>query len=75
ACCNTAPFESEHVPRSQFERIGDLPAYFVGEKASKAIPPNFDANLQLSISTQQLADALAAHGFRVAMPDFFRATP
>ncbi|RKO83272.1 hypothetical protein BDK51DRAFT_31957 [Blyttiomyces helicus] len=59
ACCNTAPFKSEYVPKATFEPIGDLPVYFAGEKGQKAI-------LQL------LADALAEHGLRVAMPDFFR---
>ncbi|RKO90176.1 hypothetical protein BDK51DRAFT_52060 [Blyttiomyces helicus] len=39
ACCNTAPFESEYAPKGTFERIGDLPVYFVGEKGSKAVLP------------------------------------
>ncbi|RKO85426.1 Alpha/Beta hydrolase protein [Blyttiomyces helicus] len=74
ACCNTPPFKSNYTPKGLTETVADIPVYFAGEKGKSAIILVHDI-FGLKANTMQLADTLAAHGFRVAAPDCFRGNP
>ncbi|TPX70022.1 hypothetical protein SpCBS45565_g01996 [Spizellomyces sp. 'palustris'] len=74
ACCELPPFASNYQPKGQVSTVGDLPTYFVGEKGKRAIILVYDI-FGFHPNTHQFADELAAKGFFVAEPDFFRGNP
>ncbi len=71
-CRTLPPCESDYTPKGTMSKLGDdLDVYFVGEKGSaKAIVFQYDI-FGVHPCSQQVADLLAAQGFRVAMPGKF----
>ncbi|KAJ3178617.1 hypothetical protein HDU87_003440 [Geranomyces variabilis] len=76
ACCSIPPVTTHgYKPQGHFEEIANLNCYVVGDKtAVNQLVAVFDI-FGFFPQVQQGADLLAAQGYRVVMPDFFKGQP
>lgn len=79
SCCSSSslPFlpKDDYKDQGSVVLLDDLPVYIVGDNSTtKAIVWNYDIFGFDAGRTRQLCDLLAAAGYLVALPDYFRGT-
>ncbi|KAJ3099944.1 hypothetical protein HDU96_010503 [Phlyctochytrium bullatum] len=75
SCCTVAPPATDYVSIGEVTKIGDMNVYLTGVKGSKnAIVFHYDI-FGDHINTRHVADILASHGYRVAVPDLLLGDP
>jgi len=75
ACCSIPPVTTHNYQaKGAYETFEDMQVYSIGEKNQKTIICIFDI-FGFYPQVLQGADLLAALGFRVVIPDFFRGKP
>eukprot|EP01036_Dinobryon_divergens_P022339 gene22339-30584_t len=77
-CCppGSLPFAekfADYTPKGVVQNLGDLPIYLVGDKSNrKAVIVSYDIYGFDAGRTREICDHIAAAGFLVLLPDFFR---
>ncbi|KAJ3314358.1 hypothetical protein HDU76_002419 [Blyttiomyces sp. JEL0837] len=75
SCCTLAPVHQPYTSKGEVVKVGDLSIYVTGPKGAKnAIIFNYDI-FGDHPNTRQVADLLATHNFRVAIPDLCYGDP
>jgi dienelactone hydrolase len=75
ACCTIPPVQTHgYEPKGTYETFEDMQVYTIGHPGHKTIICIFDI-FGFYPQVLQGADLLAALGFRVLVPDFFRGNP
>ena len=73
-CCPSGSepaLKSDYIPKGKIEDVDGLPIYYIGQ-GEKAIIFVYDIFGFDSGRTKQMCDELAAEGYLVVLPDFFR---